>query len=790
MEPHMKQLLAFAGALALNLIAMGGVFAAQQNPQLPIAPTSINVRDYGAQGDGVTDDTRAIQKAVNACADQDKKWAMRVEHWGHLTKGAIDNPHGKIVFPAGNYKISSPVVLGRFVYLRGLGEATIRQSDPAQDSFYFHGVQQAVVENLNFQGGKTQLRFWTNNIGIAMLNVLHCTFSDSSSYAVECRSYTQQVQGLNDTRSWAPYQVSWTDGVPALTPNAPDNLKPWFNSTITDISHCRFENVMHAIDLSGDTAVIRDCEVVTNPQMEGAVFRLADLIHLYRIKGTARLNPDKHQYWIETAPSNFYASVSLRDSTLDTDNANGMCLIRSDLLPFGTSIILENSRIKSAGSREGALLFVKEGTEPNIISINNVTEISGQPVKAVAWEKTPDAATLERIKDQPRGAVTEVIYKLQIAGNSASVDSRVPEIFQRLLLPPIPATAFKETYVPALSWSYADLEMQALNASKILLASEYGVDQNPATDDTANIQKVFDAAAKQGNGLVIFPSGVLTLSDTIRLPPRVVVRAAGTVSFVQSNAEKDLFEAKDSQQIAFKNCAFNGGQNGVRLHSGDNQQARLAFENCSFYDQTENGIQARAGEGEIGEINQTELRVQGGIMGTMHGLTTNAGHSQLDAVVAINDPRLNDDAFIRNLGGQMRVEAMLTNPKLWQGKRSEGKVPENITDWQLSKNTRWIDNWGKFYSLDARYGGECGGMCNVVNRSTNGTIFISGGNARFYNGVTRKCILYLEKDVRQAILQNISSPAAKIEDAWAVMNADGGDGRRTPGVVVRGVPAP
>jgi hypothetical protein len=702
----------------------------------------------------------------------------------------VDNLHAEIVFPTGTYKISIPVVFGRFVYLRGLGDAVIQQTDSAQDSFYFHGVQQAVVENLNFKGGKTQLRFWTNNIGIASLTVSHCAFFDSSSYAIECRSYTQLVEDLNTTKPWSPYQVEWVGGVPKLTPNQPDNLKPWFNSTVTDIAHCRFENVMHAIDLSGDTAVIRDCEVTTNPQMEGAVFRLADLMNLYRIKGMARLNPNKHQYWIETAPSNFYAGISLRDSTLDTNAATGMCLIRSDLLPFGTSVILENSRIKSAGSPEGAMLFIAKGTEPNIISINGVTEISGKPVKAVAWEQTPDAATLEKIKDQPKFARTEDIYKIQISGNSVSVDTSTPAIFAPLLLPPLPAAAVKETFVPALSWSYGDLETQALKSGKVLFASEFGVDQNPETDDTANLQKTFDAAAKQGNALVILPAGVLTLSGTIQLPPRVAVRAAGTTAFVQSNTEKDVFEAKNAQEIAFKNCAFSGGRNGMNLSSSDSQKARISFENCSFYDQQESGIHALAGKGQTAEPNQTELQVQGGIFGTMHGITTNAARSQLSTFTAVNDPHLNDDAFIRNLGGQMCIQAMLTNPKLWQGKRSEGKVPENIKDWQYSKNTRWVDNWGKLYSLDTRWGGECGGMTNVYNRSADGAVFISGGNARFYNGATRKCVLYLEKPVRQAVLQNISSPAAKIEEAWIVMNADGSDGRSTPGVVVRAVPAP
>ena len=759
-------------------------------PSLPISPTSINVKNFGAKGDGVTDDTIAIQKAVNASVAQYGKWTMRVEHWGHLTKGAIDNPHSEIVFPAGNYKISSPIVFSRFAFLRGIGNAIIQQTDLAQDIFYFNGVQQATVENMQFRGGKTQLRFWTNNIGIATISVSRCVFINSADYAVECRSYTQQVKGLDDTRPWAPYQVEWVNGFAKLTPRNADNLKPWFNSTFTDIGHCHFDNVMHAVDLSGDTAVIHDCEVVTNPQMEGAVFCLADLMHLYRIKGMAHLNPYKHQFWIETAPSNFYASISLRDCDLDTDAASGMCIIRSDLLPFGTSIILENSRVKSAGSPEGALLWIVKGTEPNIISINGMTEISGNPVKAVAWEETPDEAMLEKIKDQPKHARSDYIYKIQIAGNSKSIDNSTPEIFAPLLLKPMPASALKETDIPALIWNYDDLESSARQTRKVLFASQFGVDQNIETDDTASIQKVFDAARDHGNCLVIFPAGVFHLSKTIQLPPNVVVCVAGTAAFVQSDQDSDLFQASNAKEIGFKNCTFDGGRNAITISSDDDQKARFAFDNCSFYDQQENGILAMAGQGQTGEKNQSELRVQGGVFGTMHAVATNVAQSRLDAFVAINDPHLNEDAFIKNFGGQMRIEAMLSNPKLWQGKRSEGKVPENITNWQYSKNTSWIDNWGKLYSLDTRFGGECGGMCNVVNRSADGTVFISGGNSRFYNGVTRKCILYLEKNARRAVLQNITTPAAKIEDSWVVMNADGSDGHTNPNVIVRGVPAP
>jgi hypothetical protein len=506
------------------------------------------------------------------------------------------------------------------------------------------------------------------------------------------------------------------------------------------------------------------------------------------VKGLARLDAKKHQYWINSEGHLAYTNLALRDCDFDTDAPQGICLLRAALRPVTTSIILENSRVKSAGSREGAILWIAKDTQPNIISINGLTEISGRPVKAVTWEETPDAAALENMKEQPKGAKSTNIYKLQIAGNSPSIDSKVPEIFAPLLLEPVPAAALKETFVPELSWNYRDLEAQALATAGVLQAADYGVDQDRKTDDTAAVQKAFDAAAKKPGSLLVFPPGVLTLSETIQLPPHVTVRAAGVTAFLLEDASKDIFYAADAQNIAFKNCDFNGGRNGLNLRSDAKTRARLAFDNCSFYDQAENGVLALAGKGEIGEANQTELFLQGGIFATMRAVTTNAARSQLGGFWAVNDPRLNEDAFIKNLGGAMRVQDMLANPTLWQGQSS--RPPADIKDWQLSKNTRWFDNWGHLYSLDNRFGGEDGGMTNVYNRAEGGTVYIGGGLARFYNGATRRAILYLEKKPRLAVLQAIASVPAPLDGTFSVMNADGSDGRSTPGVFVRGVPAP
>jgi hypothetical protein len=781
----MKKLTVLAAFFLLNF---GGIaLAAPQTAALELTPTSLNVRDFGAKGDGMADDTQAIQRAVNAGISQYEKWGVRVRHWNHLANGITDSPHSEIVFPAGTYKISSPIVFRRYASLRGIGAAVIKQTDAGKDSFYFHGLLRATVENLQFEGGRIQLRFWTANNGTARIDVSRCTFSNSAIYAVECRSYTKgRLEGddWNQSKPWSPYDLQWVDDVPQLTENNADHLKAWYNSTLVNITHCKFENAMHAADLSGDMVRVSDCEVLTNPQMEGAVFALGGKANLYRIKGLARLDATKHQYWIDRSTG---GQFSLRECDFDTNAPQGICLVRAALLPTSTTVILENSRVKSAGSREGALLWIAKETEPNIVSINGMTETSGQPVKAVTWEQTPDAATLDKIKDQPKGAETDRIYKLQIAGNSSNIDETVPPIFKPLMLEAIPAAAIQETYIPELAWDYQELETQAQAAGKVLFASAFGVDQDPKTDDTASIQKAFEAAGKLQNPLVMFPAGAFTLSNTIQLPANVTIRAAGAATFLMGDGKKDIFSATAANAIAFKNCDFNGGRNGLDLKSDATQKARIAFDNCSFYDQEENGIRLLSGKGETGEANQTELRLDGGIFATLRAVKTNAARSQMSSFWAINDPRLDNGAFLQNLGGAMRVQDMLGNPTLWQGKR--GKAPANIKDWQLSKNTCWIENWGRLYSLDNRFGGESGGMCNVVNHSTDGTIYIGGGQTRFYNGATRNAVLYLAKKPKLAILRDISSVPIRVEESWVVMNADGSDGRSTPGVIVRGVPA-
>lgn len=90
---RVRSVLGIAAAILLGIAAPRALFATQFPPNSGV----INVRDYGAKGDGVTDDTAAINRAIAASTPP----ANTGNYWGQA----------KIVyFPSGTYLISGPLI--------------------------------------------------------------------------------------------------------------------------------------------------------------------------------------------------------------------------------------------------------------------------------------------------------------------------------------------------------------------------------------------------------------------------------------------------------------------------------------------------------------------------------------------------------------------------------------------------------------------------------------------------------------------------------------------------------
>lgn len=127
--------------LAITLAGLGVGWAAT----LPGKPGTYNVRDYGAKGDGKTDDTAAFQKALNAAA----------------------RAGGGVVYaPRGNYRFAGHLNVPSAVTLRGVWESVpahngIRDPDlprPTDDGTTF-----LVTEGVGTEDGPPFLTLNTNS---------------------------------------------------------------------------------------------------------------------------------------------------------------------------------------------------------------------------------------------------------------------------------------------------------------------------------------------------------------------------------------------------------------------------------------------------------------------------------------------------------------------------------------------------------------------------------------------------------------------------------------------------
>jgi parallel beta-helix repeat protein len=117
-----------AGVTSSDLVTYlpGGSGAVATTVQAKLRQT-VSVMDFGATGDGTTDDTAAIQAAVNS-----------------LTAGVV-------VFPVGTYLISAKIILKSNVSMSGLG-ATITYTTPYADDTGMFDDNSSAVENITIEG--------------------------------------------------------------------------------------------------------------------------------------------------------------------------------------------------------------------------------------------------------------------------------------------------------------------------------------------------------------------------------------------------------------------------------------------------------------------------------------------------------------------------------------------------------------------------------------------------------------------------------------------------------------
>ncbi|KAF4186957.1 hypothetical protein CNMCM7927_004692 [Aspergillus lentulus] len=173
--------------------------------KMPFAPAGYqffrNVRDFGAVGDGVADDTAAINRAAAAFSQSDTSTLRCGKECGSTTTlGAV------VYFPPGTYLISTPII--QYYYTQFVGDPNSRAV--IKGSFNFTGI--ALVDNDVYIPGGNGAEWYINQ----------------SNFYRQIRNLVFDMTGMN----WTNYDND-QEYVPAGI--------HWQVGQATSITNCHFE---------------------------------------------------------------------------------------------------------------------------------------------------------------------------------------------------------------------------------------------------------------------------------------------------------------------------------------------------------------------------------------------------------------------------------------------------------------------------------------------------------------------------------------------------------------------
>jgi hypothetical protein len=673
---------------------------------------SINVKEFGAKGDGIADDTAAIEKASRAAI----RYAMGIRSKAGYRFNITcigEGPQKEIIFPAGTYRITRPILFLRYTTLKGEGKVIIHQENSEKDIFFFSDAFRCRIENLSFEGGATQIRVWTNNNDSANILVRGCNFRNSSKSAIECLSFRLPVSG-GKWKISSPYKIKNDTIIDSVDLS---KAIPAPNSTLFVIDKCFFDNCYRAAALACDGAVVRNSKVVSARNFTGGVFHLRNKPHLYNLDILIRRNPDLEQSAVECYSRTL---LCFNDSVIRTDNGKGVCTVSSEAKPgyAGSSIVLRNLKTESGPSPGNAVLYLKNNTIPNGISINGITETSGKRVKAVGFQFKPTGKSLSdnrRFKSIPE----KKTYTFTIGKNSKNVDSTVPNIIRQYQV------CFPEIRKPFPRPVPRDFK------GKVFHASDFGVDYNVKSDDTAGVKKVFAEAAKHPGSKVIFPGAWIELSDTVEIPANISLDAFGVAAFRMKNENKALFTSKHPESLKFSNLILQGGKHALSIKPHKTETGSVFFDNCYFYDFSSYAVHVEAEKCKKKTV-PLQILMNGGANFTAKLYEGNASLVYSDAQWLSTLPegpkdQLAEECVVfRNYGGNLELVDFLGVPMAFAWTTPEKIAPEGTRP----RDYRWIDNFGNLHCFNVRFGGEWGGICPVFNYG-NGFVTIEGGYAWF-----------------------------------------------------------
>ncbi|MBN1444834.1 MAG: hypothetical protein JW957_01840 [Candidatus Omnitrophica bacterium] len=156
---------------------------------------SLNVRYFGAKGDGRSDDTLAIQAALDAASEavMTRQDTEKISYPNGIPSRAGYHCHStgpEVFFPHGHYTITAHLLTRKTLALRGEGHPWIEQKNKKQDIIYGDNSIRQTFRCLSFHGGRTHLNIGNNNEDNGLLLIEDCKFYESAATAIHVRDHS------------------------------------------------------------------------------------------------------------------------------------------------------------------------------------------------------------------------------------------------------------------------------------------------------------------------------------------------------------------------------------------------------------------------------------------------------------------------------------------------------------------------------------------------------------------------------------------------------------------------
>lgn len=217
----------------------------------------VSVKDFGAVGDGVADDTAAIQAAITYAATS----ALSVQYTSFAAQSSVT-----VCFPAGLYKVTSTITVPSTelnFLLSGMGgRATFVGANPATTKcFVLEQARNTIFSNLNWIGFTTATEWDTNNIDGNLIRYIDCDF-------INCGIGVDTVSYAASRSTVLVFDRCRAGGTTVF-------LKSFCDMTVINNSHFRNANASGAFIFADSQLTINNS--MFTPYVTGAAARWIDI---------------------------------------------------------------------------------------------------------------------------------------------------------------------------------------------------------------------------------------------------------------------------------------------------------------------------------------------------------------------------------------------------------------------------------------------------------------------------------------------------------------------------------